>query len=271
MRKLLLLSAFTFVCLAGYQNCSEIQGSGSGGGTNYPFSTANRYFKTSQKVTVEVYFEPGAEPFVGSTAGGMPYWNILRDNLTAIFQYRSRPVSIVAPTQLSQMVQIPVQGRSAWTSPDLVSLNSVYKQQNPTDTESVFYVYFLNGYFDSGSGASSGVIGVSIGGTPVIGIFKQVVRSTGANPNGPIPKYVEQSTLVHELGHALGFVNNGVPMANPHEDSGHKAHTTNSNSVMYWQNEGASDLVQFVQTYVASGSNVMWGPDVLLDAQRFSE
>ncbi|HEY1079471.1 MAG TPA: hypothetical protein VGE46_05215, partial [Bdellovibrio sp.] len=91
------------------------------------------------------------------------------------------------------------------------------------------------------------------------------------NPNGPIPKYVEQSTLVHEMGHALGFVNNGVTLASAHQDTAHGAHTTNPNCVMYWQNEGASDLASFVQNFITNNTTVMWGAEVLQDARNFSQ
>ncbi|MEN0059089.1 MAG: hypothetical protein AAGB31_09655, partial [Bdellovibrio sp.] len=116
-----------------------------------------------------------------------------------------------------------------------------------------------------------GVIGVSLTGTPIIAIFKDVVQSTSGNPNGAVPKFVEQSTMVHEMGHALGFVNNGVPMVTSHQDTAHGAHTTNSNCVMYWLNEGTSDLTQFVLHYINSGNTVMWGSQVLQDAQAYSQ
>ncbi|MNL89156.1 hypothetical protein D3C87_2193110 [compost metagenome] len=59
-------------------------------------------------------------------------------------------------------------------------------------------------------------------------------------------------------------------MAQAHQDSAHGAHTINSQCVMYWMNEGASDLSNFIQHYITSGNTVMWGPEVLNDAQGFS-
>ena len=92
------------------------------------------------------------------------------------------------------------------------------------------------------------MIGFSINDTPIIAVFKDVVVTSG----GPaVQKFVEQSTLVHEMGHALGFVNNGVPLASSHQDSVHGAHTVNSNCIMYWLNEGASDMAAFVQQFCA--------------------
>ena len=230
----------------------------------YTSSVAENYFKTSQKIIVEVYYEAGAEPFAGTTNLGMPYWKILEDNLTAIFQYRtSRPV-IVVPKDLASMTLIPSQNKTKWTPDDLVNLNQVYKQANPTATEARFYVYFLKG----NSTTSNNVIAESVNGTPVIGVYKNVITASG----GPVvQKYVEQSTIVHEMGHALGFVNNGVPMKVPHQDVTHGAHSTNSNCVMYYLNEGPSDMIAFVSKLITNGNTVMWGPEVLSDAQAFSK
>lgn len=44
---------------------------------------------------------------------------------------------------------------------------------------------------------------------------------------------MEQTVLLHELGHALGIVNRGVPMTEDREDPDHPGHSTNPDSVMY--------------------------------------
>jgi hypothetical protein len=261
---------FLVACVMLFQNCGHTEQQ-QDPLTNFPFSTAPLYFKSTQKMVIEVYYEPGAEPYVGNTGAGKPYWNIFEDNLNAIFQYRSTKPVIIVPKVIADMTSLPTQGKTQWTANDILQLSSQHRQAEPTSTEAHFYIYFLKGYFDNGSGAQTGVIGVSMGGTPVIAMFKQVIQSTGTVANGPVPKYVEQSTLVHETGHALGFVNNGVPMVTFHQDTAHGAHTTNQDCVMYWQNEGTADLSQFVQKYISSGSTVMWGPEVLQDAQAYSQ
>lgn len=229
----------------------------------YSNSLATNYFKTSQKVIVEVYYETGAEPFAGNTVNGMPYWKILEDNLNAIFQYRSTKPIVVVPKDIASMTSIPAQNKTQWTPDDLVDLNLKYRQAAPTGTEARFYVYFLKG----NSSTSNHVIAESVNGTPVIGVYKSVITASGGYV---VQRYVEQSTIVHEMGHALGFVNNGVPMKTPHQDSAHGAHSTNSNCVMYYLNEGSADMMAFVSKFISTGTTVMWGPEVLADAQAFS-
>lgn len=235
----------------------------------YPYNKPAQYFSTTQNLTLEVYYEPGAEPFVGSAnVSRNKIWGVLEDNLTSIFQYRSSPPTLTIPSTLAEMTAIPAQNKSSWTASEIRSLSDQYRAAASTSNQSRFYIYFVNGYYNDGSGPKTGVIGLSIGGTPIIVMFKDVIQASG----GPIvQKFVEQSTLVHEMGHALGFVNNGVPMASNHQDSAQGKHTTNSNCVMYYLNEGASDLASFILTYQASSSFVMWGPQVLADAQNFSQ
>lgn len=227
-------------------------------------SKPNLYFQSSQNITVEVYYEPGAEPFTGTTKFGKPYWGILEDNLKALFQYRTMAPLISVPKELNAMTAMPAQNKTTWTADDVLHLNAKFKQASPTGSEARFYIYFLNG----NASESANVIAFSVNGTPVIGVFKNVITRNG----GPVvQKYVEQSTIIHELGHAIGLVNNGIPMKTPHQDEAHGNHTKNSDCVMYWQNEGSADLMNFVSKIMLTGSNVMWGTEVLEDVRLFSK
>jgi hypothetical protein len=40
---------------------------------------------------------------------------------------------------------------------------------------------------------------------------------------------------------------------------------------MYWQNEGINDLRDFLERFTMDNSPVLWGPEVLADAQAFSD
>lgn len=236
----------------------------------YAQANSSNYFSAATDVTVEVYYEAGAEPYTGTAPQGMPYWGILGENIESIFQYRSTFVNINVPTTLSQMMNIPAQVKSSWSSQDIIALHQRHHLQTPTNSHARFYVYFVRGYYAVNGVNQTNVLGVSIGGTPVIAIFKDVIQSSGISAGSPVAKFVEQSTLIHEVGHALGFVNNGVPMATPHQDHAHGAHTTDSNCVMYWQNENVNNTSVFIQKFLTSSSVIMWGPKVLADAQNFS-
>jgi hypothetical protein len=56
---------------------------------------------------------------------------------------------------------------------------------------------------------------------------------------------LERAVLMHELGHALGLVNRGVPMQTPREDPHHPGHSVHKGSVMHHElTVGPTGLVQ---------------------------
>lgn len=81
---------------------------------------------------------------------------------------------------------------------------------------------------------------------------------------------IEQATLIHEFGHAIGLVNNGVPLASQHQDTAHGAHCTNDRCVMFWQVEGANDAAQFVRDAVIGNDTILWGDECLMDVDTLT-
>ena len=67
------------------------------------------------------------------------------------------------------------------------------------------------------------------------------------------------------LENGYPLVNNGVPLTSAHQDAAHGAHCGSNQCVMYWANEGPSDLREFVTQNVTSGSTILWGAECLAD------
>lgn len=55
----------------------------------------------------------------------------------------------------------------------------------------------------------------------------------------PKLKWILRAVAVHEAGHLLGLVNITLPMVQDHEDDSHPGHSSNEDSVMWWQVENA--------------------------------
>lgn len=230
--------------------------------------SAQFYFKQISKLQLDVVYEAGAEPFVGTTAAGLNYWNITSQNLQAIFSGRSITLSV--PKTLAEMRLIATQNRTVWVVSDALNLAAQVRNGDSSGSTGKIFIAFVKGYAANTDGsANTSVIGYSITGSNVILIFKQVIQAAGYLPSGPIPKFVEQSTIVHELAHAIGFVNNSLPMAVSHQDAAHGAHCSNPNCVMYYLNEGASDLASFIDKYKDSQNAVMFDDACLNDAKSF--
>jgi hypothetical protein len=132
-----------------------------------------------------------------------------------------------------------------------------------------YYVIFVSGYFTDASGPNSAVLGISLGDTGVVAMFKDVIRSTDIGvPN--VVRYVEQASLTHELGHSIGLVANGVAMVAPHRDTAHGAHCSNNSCVMYWQIDGTNGAAAYAQAYVTSGNTILFDDACLADVDARS-
>lgn len=251
-------------------SCSKKPAETAASGGN-PAETTQNYFKTANQLTVQVAYEPGAEPYVDPLVafGGVSIWWLLEENLNALYQGRANTPVITVPKTLAEFSALPAQSKTAWTLQDLVTLAQNHRTGVSSTTHSYFWVVFLNGHFHDGTSLRTNTIGLSIQGTTILAIFKDVVKSTAQGELPIVPRYVEQSTIVHEMGHGLGLVNVGLPMQQNHEDTAHKAHCSNTNCVMYWLNEGKSDMIGFVRKAITSGSVIMFDAQCLQDSRQY--
>lgn len=216
------------------------------------------YAKTTTELPLEIDYQVGAEPYTGTLISA-DTWNLFRVNADALF---NKQKNVTVPSSLAQMESLSDISGSDFTSQQILDIATKHRGTLSTTNSTSFYVLFLNGYFNDGKTVRQDVLGVSIGKTGVIAMFKPVIASTSVFPN--TRKFVEQSTLIHEFGHAVGLVNNGVAMVEPHQDDAHGAHDSASSCVMYYANEGSSAAVEFVR-------NLRNGDEVLFDSKCLAD
>lgn len=229
-----------------------------------------------QSLNINVYYQPGAEPYISAPLTGLfptlnlgvdfkiEYWSILERNIQALFKGRKSYPSVVVPRTLEQMQAIAYSEDTSWTVEEVVALNKKHQKSGESGN---FHVYFLNGY----AAAGKNIIGFQIQGTTVIAIFKDVIRGTANNETTPlVAEYVEQSTIVHEVAHAIGLVNNGIPMVEKHQEHDH--HCSNPECVMYYSNAGAAGLIQHAKKILTSPNpleTVMFDEQCLKDTKSY--
>lgn len=219
---------------------------------------------------VRVFYEPGAEPYAGKNSRDQPVWGLLEENLKKIFEVRTQNTQVNLPTELNEMNLLAAQNKESWTATEVNDFAQTLGVPESSDSSSFFTVLFLKGSFNSGQQISNSVLGVSIAGTTVIAVFKDAIRQLGPSDESLVVKFGEQATLVHEMGHALGIVANGVSVVSEHHDADHGAHCSNSDCVMYWMNEGNQDLLQFIQGLVSEGNKTLFGSQCLDDIKAFA-
>jgi hypothetical protein len=229
---------------------------GGGGGTN-PMLV---FDPSITHVVVEIDYETGNEPYTGPIVG---FGDTFDPTLTNIDRVLAGKKMLAIPTTVDAMENVGAIDDEQITADDLFALRAAHRDTFSTATTRAYYVLFVSGYFADASGQKATVLGVSIGDTIVM--FKDVIRSTNIVLAPNVVRYVEQSTLIHELAHSIGLTGNGVPLATMHKDAEHGPHCDNQDCVMFWQNDGSADATRFAQQKLLTGSSILFDAACLAD------
>ena len=214
---------------------------------------AAEYF--SDRVTefsVKVYYEDAAAPYAGAPLGGSNTWDITFQSFTELFKaHTARRITV--PRELSAMTPIGRKNVSVWDEKQLTELaKNLATAEEPG--QKVALVIFIHGNYQS----EDAVLGLHFSGLRAAFIFKDNLQKFGGSDQ--FLRRMEQATVVHEVGHVVGLVNNGVPMAVPHEDAAHPHHSTDSLDVMYW------DIATVVSR---TNETNLFGKNSLADGQAY--
>jgi hypothetical protein len=219
------------------------------------------------RVVIEIDFESAQAPFTGPVAGFGDTFDLTVENVGRLFSNRK---ALTIPRAVAEMEDVGVIPDEALTSSDLLALADMHRGQRDDAGTKTYYVLFVGGNFADEDGVQPGVLGVSLGNTGVIAMFKDVIRSTSSPLLPNLARFVEQTTLVHELAHAIGLVDTGVPATTAHVDTPHGAHCTNDACVMYYLNEGAADAAMFARQVITTGDRILFDDACLADVDALT-
>lgn len=149
----------------------------------------------------------------------------------------------------------------AWTFGELTELaQASFDRELPPNSIGV-HILFVDGH--SAEDTDQGVIlGLAWGHTHVA-MFTQTIgkycASTAIPPllGDDLCRGAELSIWIHELGHVLGLVDNGLPMVEPHRDADHGQHDQSDDCVMYWAYQGEELFDTLAERLIAGGSDVL--------------
>ncbi len=212
---------------------------------------------------INVIYEIGATPYTGNiglTTNNT--WDITKNSYQALFQNHGGR-TITTPTVIGDMVQIADQAKSVWTADELIALGNSNMQVFVSGTKVNTSVIFLNGTYQG----NNSILGIHFTGHTFVFIFKDVVTSVGGTSADQ--RYVEQATVVHEVGHAVGLVNNGLPMVTNHDDSAHLKHSTNNLCVMYWSVESSTTILTSLTHFITGSQLNLFGSESLADGRAY--
>lgn len=221
----------------------------------------------TERVVIEVDVQDGAEPFTGATVYG-DTWDLTVENLAALL---SDDLELVVPRSLDEMGALDDVPQGDLSSAEIIALADAHRDEDADDDVAAgtarYHVLFVDRFFEQDGERRANVLGVSIGATRIVAMFKPVIGDGGALLLGDgVDRFVEQATMVHELGHALGLVNNGLEMQREHQDEANGAHCDNDACVMFFLNEGFEDAVGFARDALLRGDRILFDGDCLDDA-----
>ena len=218
----------------------------------------DQFYSNASNLEILVAYEEDAEPY--TEFNNKQSWDISENNINSLLS--GKGINLTVPKVVGSMQYLGDYDQLDFTTTDLFEIAEDIQKYNNKSSDKGIVVLFLNGYFNKDGERLDRVLGLNINGTAILAMFKPVIES--ASPSFTIRTLVEQTTMTHEIAHALGLVDNGVPLTSFHHDEPNGAHCTNKDCVMYWQNGGAN-VVEFVQPYLVGGNIELFGLECLDD------
>lgn len=131
---------------------------------------------------------------------------------------------------------IPAHG-GAWTLDDLRAAERAHRDSHNSTSAASLYLLFVDG-----TPPKDGAIGIAFSGSSAAIFSDQVADAATLLVSAAA---IERADTVHEVGHLLSLVNLGYRSSRDHEDPGHRGHSDNPRSVMYWavDNVGVASLL----------------------------
>ncbi len=259
-----------------------IAGCGSSGTEAVPVTNRAEVFSpVVTKVVFEMAYAPGAEPWMEGFGGSTRGFLLMERNALRLFSGPEKILEI--PTSLDQMAKLDDVTQTDFTSQDLLDIAAKHRSKVSAGNTAAYYFLWVNGYFSKDGQRNNAVLGVSVGDSGVIAVFKPALQENldalVTSTDTPAEKLrlaadsrlVEQMVMLHELGHAVGLVNDGLPMSTEHQDADHGHHCSNPNCLMYWMNSRFNSVRQFVTTRMTSGESAVFDDACLADAAAYGK
>jgi len=133
--------------------------------------------------------------------------------------------------------QVDLSGDGSWSADEVRDAGTQNRDSVPLTGKTLTW-HIL---FPAGAYAKDGVLGVAVDASTVAIFQDTIADSTNciASLCRPSAEEIENSVVIHEVGHLLGLVNLVYKSPFDHEDSENPGHSNNRDSVMYWAVESS--------------------------------
>ena len=176
-------------------------------------------------MVIEIDHEPGYRPYSSSA-------DMLVERLESVCD---KPSGITV-----KFSEVNFNHEGTWSAQDVRDKGWAEKDQSPREGTTLRWQII----FPAGTYETDTVLGVAVDASTVA-LFSDSIDEADGPFGRPSVEDVENSVLVHEVGHLLGLVNLVYESPVDHEDPDHPGHSNNDESVMYWAVE-SSDISNFI-------------------------
>jgi hypothetical protein len=130
----------------------------------------------------------------------------------------------------------------AWTDAELFELADETFDDGAPGAISM-HVMWVDGHAADDSG-SSATLGLAWSNTHIAMYHDTIEANCSPGPllREEVCSAAQLLVWLHEVGHVIGLVDNGLPMVEAHRDPDHGAHDVNEDCIMYWAFEGREGL-----------------------------
>lgn len=148
-----------------------------------------------------------------------------------------------------------------YTIEEIEALEAEHRQHLFSEDAASIYVLFLDGQLYDDTDTLK-TLGLAYGGSSVA-LFKDSIATYAEALSGEIPReearallqpLTETTNLLHELGHILGLVDNGLAMVQDHVDPDNPHHDVDERCIMHWLNH-SEDMVGQLVRRIRDGEN----------------
>lgn len=191
---------------------------------NYDFSAVGElgenYLNSSKfkRLVIEVDYEESSKP----SSNSLEYLK------STIAKYADKPNGIIFSEGNSFDKR-----KEEYSISDLLEIQKNNRKLYTKNDQAVIHIIYINGKYSNNESA----LGVAINSSTFVIFEDQISSATTALIQ---KSEIEKAVLVHEFGHLLGLVNINYTSEFNHEDTSHRHHSNNKESVMYWAVEDLS-------------------------------
>ena len=157
----------------------------------------------------------------------------------------------------------------AWTHEELGRLAAEHFDDDDTPGTIVLHVLWVDGH-DARDDETGGVtLGLAFGHQFIVMFHESLQRACQSDPilGGDVCEQAQYLVWLHEVGHTLGLVDNGLEMVTPHRDADHGAHDESDECVMYWAFESRSGITS-IRDRLLGGALPDFDANCLADVAR---